>query len=110
MRVQEAEDSQRLVVLQMLSSRAVSKVGRSHSGRIRENSQVKLIVYESSKVTEQRYLVIPGIFCSCQYFQIAVIIRGTDWTCKHLLLAKDSNDCIDDISETVSSIYALIRA
>ena len=109
-RVQEADSALRLVVVQMLSSRAVSRVGLSYSGKISADSRVRLILYESSRDCESCYIVVPGLFCSCPYFQTAVIAQGTDWTCKHLLLAKHSDGCSDDISDILSSIYAQFRA
>ena len=31
----------------------------------------------------QEYIIVPGKFCSCHYFQENVVKLGESWTCKH---------------------------
>jgi predicted nucleic acid-binding Zn finger protein len=31
----------------------------------------------------QKYIIVPGKFCSCHYFQEKVVNLGVSWTCKH---------------------------
>ena len=33
--------------------------------------------------TTNKYIIVPGKFCSCHYFQENVVKRGIAWTCKH---------------------------
>ena len=47
----------------------------------------------------KEYMLIPGRFCSCHYFQETVVRMGTGWTCKHdlglrLRIALRRNDSV----------------
>jgi len=97
-----------LMVLQMLTAKASSQVGVSRSGRI-GGSKARLIVVQSSHAPGISYLVIPGLFCSCPYFQTNVIKQGTDWTCKHVVRSTDSQDDLD-LTDLVEDVYAQLRA
>ena len=100
----EAIDAKDHALLQMLTSRASGKVGQMINCRV-VDSKLSFVMVDSSSTTE-RYLVIPGLFCSCPYFRKQVFEQGTDWTCKHLMrLSVDSSFVIVD-GEAVSEIYS----
>ena len=42
-----------------------------------------LSVYVVKGRGDKEYILIPGKFCSCHYFQENVVNRGEGWTCKH---------------------------
>ena len=108
-RVKDSESPLTCVVLQLLSCKATSKVGASESGRVGVDSRVRVIIVQSAQGGEGSYLVVPGMFCSCPYFQVAVIEKGADWICKHLLRCMHS-DGDDDMSDKVRDTYAQLRA
>jgi predicted nucleic acid-binding Zn finger protein len=78
----ETESSESQMLSQMLSLKSSAKIASFRPEKI---GKIDMKVFDSLKGEGVKYLVIPGLFCSCPYFLGHVVAKNEDFSCKHLL-------------------------